>query len=605
VQRKEGRVRTVRLVIALALGCVGAAGGQLAITRPTTKLLILPLGVTSPADSATSIATMDAARDRLAVLARYKVIVVPKAKLCEALKASGFPCDLVLDEGQARELARFLNVEAYTTGVLSRSGSVLGATVRVVDIGSSGFPFLFSVASGTPATPAALGEAIAQRLNTIVRAGESARECYDKRSKGQLPAAVDAARKALSVEPTLPAAHLCLATVYEAQRFPPDSLIAAAQRATIGDSLNPTAWETMARAYQMKNDTVRAVDAFQHQLRGEPQNTQLRLGIAELLRQERLYPLAVTVLDEGLARKPGDPKLLDLKASICIEGQLWRCVLDGFVQRADADSSVLEDSAFLKGALGAAQQVSDTQQLLHFSRVAVRHFSGSAAFRRALGQAFDLKGMPDSALAAYRQLLALDPSDAKAPLLVAKAIVDQAVYDTAAANRLKGDTARLRGFRTAFADRLDTARAYLGRAMASPDTSQQLNAAVILLTGGSKLAQAGAYDRAYAWLDEALRIVNPRSAADTGGPRQQVRVQASFWFGIASVASLQEPYRQMVASKSCVDAKAINSRLDRTRGALILGSRVSPNFANTMLQNLAKFEAVMPQVKKQFKCSNF
>jgi len=61
----------------------------------------------------------------------------------------------------------------------------------------------------------------------------------------------------------------------------------------------------------------------------------------------------------------------------------------------------------------------------------------------------------------------------------------------------------------------------------------------------------------------------------------------------------------MVASKSCTDAKEINDRLVRTREALVLGSRVSPSFANTMLQNLAKFEAVMPQVKKQFKCGNF
>jgi len=180
-------------------------------------------------------------------------------------------------------------------------------------------------------------------------------------------------------------------------------------------------------------------------------------------------------------RIAGDAKMLDLKNRICIEGQQWRCVLDGFVQRADADTAVLADSAFLKGALGAAQQVADTQQLLAFSRAAVRHFPRSVAFWKALGQAFELKGAPDSVLAAYRKLLALDPSDMKASLLVAKAIVDQAVYDTATANRLKGDSVRLRAFRMAFADRLDTAHAYLSRAIASPDSGQQLTAAVILL----------------------------------------------------------------------------------------------------------------------------
>ena len=128
------------LVFALALGCAVAVRAQLAITQPTTRLLILPLAVTSSTDSAASIATMDAARDRLAVLARYKVIVVPKAKLCEALKASGFSCDLVLDEAQARELGRFLNVHAYTVGRMERSGSTLSARVRVVDIGHPALP---------------------------------------------------------------------------------------------------------------------------------------------------------------------------------------------------------------------------------------------------------------------------------------------------------------------------------------------------------------------------------------------------------------------------------------------------------------------------------
>jgi len=61
----------------------------------------------------------------------------------------------------------------------------------------------------------------------------------------------------------------------------------------------------------------------------------------------------------------------------------------------------------------------------------------------------------------------------------------------------------------------------------------------------------------------------------------------------------------MVKSKKCTDAKTINDRIGRTKEALILGARIQPTFVNTMLQNLAKFEAVMPQVKKQFKCTNF
>ena len=65
--------------------------------------------------------------------------------LCEALKASDFPCDVQLDDAQARLLARFLNVDAYTTGTLERSGTALVAHVRVVDLGGSGYAFMFTV----------------------------------------------------------------------------------------------------------------------------------------------------------------------------------------------------------------------------------------------------------------------------------------------------------------------------------------------------------------------------------------------------------------------------------------------------------------------------
>src|SRR5437899_12885659 len=190
----------MRFVAGLTVAAAAAAPAQLAVQQPTEKLLLVPLAAKTPTDSVTSVAVMDLAREKLAQLVRYKVMVVPKQKLCEALKASDFACDVLLDESQAQLLARFLNVNAYTTGTLERAGVGLVATIRVRDIGGSGYAALFPVSSGNPGTAAALGEAIAQRLNTIVRAGEQARECNDLRQKSQFPKALEAAREALTTE---------------------------------------------------------------------------------------------------------------------------------------------------------------------------------------------------------------------------------------------------------------------------------------------------------------------------------------------------------------------------------------------------------------------
>src|SRR5207245_10559749 len=94
------------------------------------------------------------------------------------------------------------------------------ARVRIVDIGSSGYAFLITASTANPGTTVALAEQISQRLNAIIRAGELARECNDRRQKGQLSQALESARKAPQTEPNPTAAHLRLRTTHATPRMP-------------------------------------------------------------------------------------------------------------------------------------------------------------------------------------------------------------------------------------------------------------------------------------------------------------------------------------------------------------------------------------------------
>ena len=156
-----------------------------------------------------------------------------------------------------------------------------------------------------------------------------------------------------------------------------------------------------------------------------------------------------------------------------------------------------------------------------------------------------------------------------------------------------------------FADRLDTAKTFISRGLTAPDSALRLNATVIMLTAGSKLAQAQAYSRAYPWLEQTLQQVPVRAPGDTTGPRQQVRVNASFWYGLSSVSTLVPVYQAMVGSKNCDQAKAVNDRIQFTKEALIRGARVHLPTAQSLLNNLTRFEDQMPAVKRAFKCRNF
>jgi hypothetical protein len=319
------------------------------------------------------------------------------------------------------------------------------------------------------------------------------------------------------------------------------------------------------------------------------------------------------VLNGGLGHTPADQQLLDMKTRVCIEGSLWKCAVEGLMAQLQHDSSLAKDSTFLNTAIGAAQSAPDTQALLRFTEVAVRNFPTSIRFLKARGGAFEMAGMVDSAVATYKKTLALEQgNDVTLSMLIAKTIVDHAAYDTAAARQRTAakDSVGLRVLQQAFAERVDSARPYLRPALVSSDTTQRLTAAVIMLTGASKIAQAAAYDRAYPWLDTLLQAVAPRSPADTVGPRHQVRINASFWFGLSSVLTLSKPYQEMTKLKAsdpyrCDKARAIFDRLDRTKAALTLGRRVHPPTADQMLGFVRQYEQAKSQVVKAFKCRNF
>ena len=602
-------MRQVCLVVALMAGVAGSGAAQLAIQQPTEKFLVLPF-TAAAADSATSIALADAIRDRIGQLAKYKVLVITKAKLCEALTASGFPCDVLLDDQQAKQLARFLNIQAYVTGSLTKSGATLTANVRVIDISSTGMAASFTLSN---TTIPALAEAIAQRLNTVIRASEQSRECTANRQRGQFSRAIAAAQKALTIDSTSAGAWLCIATVYEAQRMPPDSIIKASERALKGDPNNTTALEYIARSWQQKGDTLKAIDAFIRQWEVDKRNTQQLFGIVQMLRQMQKWQRAVDLLDAGLQVNPGDQQMLELKTRTCIEGSLWPCAVVGLKAQAQHDSALLKDTTFLNTAIGAAQSASDTQALLKFSEVAVRNFPNSVRFLKARGQAFEMAGVVDSAVAVYKKTLALEQgNDVTLSLLISKTIVDHAQYDTARARTLTAakDTITLHALQKAFGERVDSARPYLHPALASSDTTQRLTAAVIMLTGGSKIAQAAAYDKAYIWLDTLLQVVAPKSPTDTLGPRYQVRINASFWFGLSSILTLGPTYQAMTKlpasdRQRCDKAKAVFDRLDRTKAALTLGRRVHPPTVDQMLGFVAQYDKARPQVVQAFKCRNF
>ena len=315
------------------------------------------------------------------------------------------------------------------------------------------------------------------------------------------------------------------------------------------------------------------------------------MGLAQLLIQGKQYDRAQRLLKAGQAQNPANQQLTDMRMRACVEGKLYKCILEMLRANVTADTTKLADTTVLKQGIANAQFDSNAVELLWWTTTAVAHYPNNMSYHKLRGGAFELAGQIDSALAEYRR------------------VVDHALWDTAAVSACKhrsDSTPCVEQLRTALVTKLDPARQYLTVGYAAADTGFRLNADVVGLSGGTKLSQAAAYDAAYRWLDPLLQNVAPRTPTDTAGARFAIRQQASFWFLIPALQKVVADYNVMSHSKNCGQAKDVNDELTRLKDAATVGRRISPPFVDQIrTKYIDQFDRAMGQIKKQFHCTNF
>ncbi len=599
---------------------------QAQIRQPvmTQRVLLLAPTPTDPADSAYAVEFGDELRGRLEGKSRRQLTVITKDKIGEALEASGFGRDALLDESASKQLAQFLQSDAYIVGRLEKNPTPK-ADIHLFDLrGRSGLSGWVHV-TGPKGVPAKQFAAIvADSLDPQIRAAEATRDCLDRRDKRDFIGAKERARKAFESVPNHPAAATCLAVVFEALKDPPDSLIPVYQKAVKGDSLNMRAWEALGRTYQAKGthgDSLKAADAFLRQLQADPGDSKLRTGIAALLITLKEYAHARDVLDEGSGKNPGDLQALQLKARACEEGGLWKCLIEALAAQYQLDSSLVGKVDFYGKILGAAQRAADSAAVLKWSGEAVKRLPNEIAFWRARADALKAAGRQDSALAAYRRVADLDKTDYRAPLQIVQIYLDRVKIDSTAPldgtararvesrvdslvqRRLvpaaKRDSVLKSMFKQEYVrqltDQLDPVDSLLQRvaALRSADTTVSENVAVMYFKPGTELVQKHvSFPLGARWLEQSLKY----------DVRKQLLTQAKFFLGLAYFFPLPDFDTQLRVKKSCDMVAQEAETVAKAKDALTAGASVSPQTANQLLQYIGQFEQLIPQYRQAYKC---
>jgi len=544
-------------------------------------LIMPPLPNNRAQDSAFALTFADELRDRLAGRTRNQVQIVQTDQYCEALEASGFPCDILLDNNSAEQLARFLNADAFIVGELTRN-STPSIHMRMVDLSRSGLAGWVHVSPETNVNPQDMANMVGDSIRDYVRAADRVKDCSVRRDRSDFEGAKSRVVDVFKDFPNHPGAAMCLSYVYEAQQAPADSLIAAYRKAVVGDSLLERAWERLGQQLLFSGDTTGAIEAFKGQLAANPSNEDLRIAIASQMIVLADYDGARQLADEGIELNPSSIALMQTKARACSDGEMWGCALEAFTQQSDLNQELVQDTVFLAQIIGAADFAEDTAGSVRWTGIAMNNFPDRTAYWMAHGSALRDAELVDSALVIFETVAQREPENTRAPLSMAQIYIERIVIDS---------SVPLDTMSVMHADSL--LQSVASRAMGDSSTLRTVGA--LYVTPGLRMGQARLYPAvAVDWLTKAL-----------DQPIQgTVRDQANFFLGFSTLMYLGEMFNEVRDSESCEKAEEFATVLNRGREALQAGASVAPNAVPQIEERYQQFADLVPRFRQAFQCTS-
>jgi tetratricopeptide (TPR) repeat protein len=280
-------------------------GGQ---PRENTPQLVV--GVLASLDPTLGVAAADAIRRRIQDQHNATdLYVVPKPKLEQTLRSSGYNPDSVLGPTDLVALTKQVRGDYALSGTIERTKSGVRTLIRLLtetgkQIVAEPLPPMVGTDFGDVAKQ--VDRAVADALHALVFYHECVKSSFARDYKQ----AMVAARQGLKLRPESVALNLCVLSTLTATKGSPDSIIAVASIVIAADSENVIAWSNLPPAYDAKGDSGRALDATATLHRLDPSDLNVILSLADRLVLANRAESALAVIDTALRDAPTNADLL-------------------------------------------------------------------------------------------------------------------------------------------------------------------------------------------------------------------------------------------------------------------------------------------------------
>lgn len=573
-------------ILGVALLPARAIGQQ----KFTTQVLIVP--AFRGTDRGMSGKASDIVRSRVAgAFKRDELRVISGGDIDDWLRLSGFDENVVLSEGELKELARKFRADERITGVVARAATRvhIDADLTLIRDLRLSQPLVGDGATVSEAAEAVARGAIAARRQLV-----PLRLCENAERENRHADAVAAAASGIAAFPAAVPARICLLNALARIDAPADTVIAVSQAVLKAAPANPIALEDLAMALDSKGDSEAAAPVWVRLLATDSSSESLTDRVVNALAREGNARVAAPLIDRGTDQHPDNLPLLKLRWLVHLAFDDWKSAIAAGEGLLERDAASRADPEF-------------------YTRLARAYRADSQPARALATAATGVSKFPKDAplYVVYLELLRAE-NDSALPRGLAR-FPESAELHALAAQKLKSsgnEAAALEETRRALAANPKLPHGFLQLAQLEIDGGQADSALVALVlamkNGEGKstvaqfaLARGNALYKAATGTqkrEDYQRAIKFLSVADTLMPSPE----AKFLLGASALSVSQSAATEATPAKSCELSKLADASLTDAEINLVSGGSAAPDAAKQFLDYVAKLRPYVAEQLKTF-----
>jgi tetratricopeptide (TPR) repeat protein len=561
-----GAAALIAGIAAVTPAALHAQPGRRVVTAdPNARRLMVP--TFRAADKGLGVEAAKVLRTRIGRELPAKMIwVIPENDITQALVASGYDPAVPLSATDAKELAKMLRADEVLQGQVTRTQDGFKVDARLML--ARDVALVQPLPSATAAKLDDAARAVAKNLEAARRQLDANQNCENFSRERKYAEALAAARQGIAAYPQATLARLCIASVYQAQNLPPDSIIRITEEIRAIDPNSRLALTLATSAYRTKGDTTNLVKTLGQLLTADPTNLTLRQQVvAEFARLKR-YQEAADIVKNALAENPGDPDLMRLAWLVNLGAERWDDAIALGEQFLAQNDTAVVDSTFF-GRLSAAYSAdSQPQKALETVMRGIQKYPKNPDMLLAAAQMYRNQGQLQLAVENARKAAALNPRAERVWLMIAQSQVDM--------------------------NQPDSALASLRQALANGE-DKSLVGQYALAQGNSWYKKAN-QSKERAEFQQGIRFL---TVSDSLAPSPE----AKFLLGVSSYYVGQLAATEAGQTKSCELTQLADESLTNAQINITQGGSVSPDAAKQVLGAVQQLTPFIARQKKAF-CRN-